>query len=256
MRKISLLLAMIALLAGGTIHAQKSRRNAPPVREYPLITVLDEATGNFMSINPNTGDYKCVLCEYNGYVIYGKGEVKINGCSIDMADVRPDYQMVVSINTCDQVAKARLEAVMPDMGTMQENFYDSNLRDSVPECGIVAPPPPPPPPPPPADPGLINIQSDADGSFLIFSTLTGEFKFYHCADGASIGGVGLVKIDGCNVYFEALQKTYRIVASVNVCDQAGKAAVEMYGAAGAVIMQEFMNDGNLLDNTTQCGAKH
>jgi hypothetical protein len=258
MRKISLFLAVITLLAAGsTIQAQKELSYAP-ITQYPSITVQDDRTSNFAVINPNTGEYKIVLCQNNGQVVYGKAAVKINGCLTDITDVREGYQVVVSVNTCDQVAKAVIEITEANQPRVSESWFDANVRDNVAECKALPPPPPPIDPTPVA--GMINIQSDADGSYLLFDSNTGEYKFIRCSDGVALSGVGRVKIDGCSVTFEDLQATYRVVASVNICDQQGKAAIEVFAptktASGEVMpMQEYVSDNNLRDNTTECGAK-
>ena len=130
-----------------------------------------------------------------------------------------------------------------------------NLKDCVYKTPEALPAPPEPQPV-----GEVIIQNDADGSFLLLNIDYGAYKFIHCEDGFAMSGMGIVKIDGCNIYFEDLKTDRRVLASLNVCEMQGKAVIEVFALStktqtGAPTMQEFITDLNLRDNTTVCGPK-
>ena len=106
---------------------------------------------------------------------------------------------------------------------------------------------------------LISIEDAATGSYLVFSPLSGEYKFSRCSDGAEMSGVGKVKIDGCSIFLEDLQPSHRVVASVNQCDQEGKASVERFAVKdnpfAVVEIKAYFSDSNMRDNTLNCVPK-
>lgn len=110
---------------------------------------------------------------------------------------------------------------------------------------------------------LVTVQDDATKSFLVFNIKSGEYKFIRCGDQNVLYGIGKVTIDGCNVYLEDVSSNKRVVASVNICDQEGKAAVEVFEAAPATNslkspaaastpMKEYLKDSSMKDNTPDC----
>jgi hypothetical protein len=270
MRKLSLLIAIIVVLAGATVNAQKVRsgqKSSPPLIQYPDIVVEDEGGAGFIIFSPSSGAYKCVMCEYEGYTMEGLGQVKIDGCSIYLTDLEEGYKVLISVNLCAQEGKSAVEITkLPDPTfvnlplPMEEYWSDGNLLDNLRDCKVAATTGLAPAPPTPQGFGEVIIQNDADGSFLVINTDSGDYKFYHCEDGMAMSGTGLIKIDGCNIYFEDLKLDHRVLASINICEKQAKAAIEVFevtvkGATGAPTMQEFINDVNLSDNTTVCGPK-
>lgn len=112
----------------------------------------------------------------------------------------------------------------------------------------------------------INIEDDANGSFLVFETGSGIYTFTRCADGLKIQGVGAVKVDGCSIYLEDRQADHRVVASINECDQQGKAIVEGFNPArispkigqaplGFTPFKAFLSDANMGNNLMDCAPK-
>jgi hypothetical protein len=103
---------------------------------------------------------------------------------------------------------------------------------------------------------LITVEDEATGSFIIFSPLAGEYKFFRCSDGTAMSGVGKVKIDGCSIYLEDVQPSHRVLISVNQCDQEGKAAIERFAVKDSsfavVEIKAFLTDHNMRDNTQSC----
>ena len=267
MRKLSLLIAIIVVLAGLTANAQKSGSGTnPPTPQYPDIVVEDEGGAGFIIFNPSTGGYKCVMCEYGGYSFAGTGVVKIDGCNVYLTDLKDGYRVLISVNICSQEGKSAMEITNMPGGAIadmtfpiEEYWKDGNLLDNLRDCKVAQPKSLPLAPPTPEF-GTVIIQNDADGSFLLIQIETGDYKFYHCEDGMAMTGTGLVKIDGCNMYFEDLKVDRRVLASINICDMQAKAAIEVFALTrkkktGAPTMQEFITDVNLNDNTTVCGPK-
>ena len=105
----------------------------------------------------------------------------------------------------------------------------------------------------------IIIEDDASGNFLIIAPTTGEYKFHRCSDGFTMSGVGVVRLDGCAVSFEDNEADHRVLASVNLCTQEGKALVERFGPvlsnAAFDPLKEMLSDKSLGDNTLSCAKK-
>jgi hypothetical protein len=106
----------------------------------------------------------------------------------------------------------------------------------------------------------INLEDDATGSFLVFNTGSGKYKFTRCIDGLTISGVGSVKVDGCSIFLEDVQAGHRVVASINECDQQGKALVEKFAPADTIgsdgaPFKVFLNDANMGNNLMDCAPK-
>ncbi|MEW6130569.1 MAG: hypothetical protein AB1757_26275 [Acidobacteriota bacterium] len=106
---------------------------------------------------------------------------------------------------------------------------------------------------------LITIQDDSTGNFLLISLSSGEYKFYRCRDGLTFAGIGTVKLNGCAVTFESIDKLHRVLASVDECDQQAKAAIEIFTRWGNKFdiepIKEYLSDSNMRDSTTECTTK-
>lgn len=264
MRRITLMLMMLTLMSGGAAYAQKSRKTAPlpaqpaqaPTAQAQYIYVQDDQGAGFVVINLTTGSYKAMLCDSRSS-FSGTGSVKVDGCSVTFAALQESHSITATANICDQKGQSFIEvkqvagvgfATDPVLKTLN----DSNISDSAADCAVKETPPA-------TVPSEIIIQNDADGSFLHLST-SGEYKFIHCEDGAAMSGRGKVTITGDMLYFEDITEAYRVVASVNLTAQEGKAAIEVFTpiktASGEVpAMREYIGDNNLTDNVAECGAK-
>jgi hypothetical protein len=254
MRKLGFMLLILAFLAGISVQAQKQNIGIKP-RQPQKITIQDDKNEGYMVFDLVTGAYQCYLCEYQ-YAFSGTGSVKLDGCLATFSVVEKGYSMTAYANICDQTAKCFIEiriapAPGSDIDPMQEFLEDTNLRDSVASCVTKEPPPPP------IDWGTeIILQNDVDGSFLFIVPSTGAFKFTHCEDGGSLSGVGKVTRQGDNLSFEVLANEYRVLASVNLAEKFGKAAIEVFVPMdGMKPMQEIISDNNLTDNIAVCGPK-
>jgi hypothetical protein len=113
--------------------------------------------------------------------------------------------------------------------------------------------------PPPQFDNLITVEDEATGSFLVFSPLSGEYKFFRCSDGVGMSGKGKVKIDGCAIYLEDVQPSHRVLVSVNQCAQEGKAAIERFALKDrpyeVLEIKAYLSDSNMRDNTQSCQPK-
>jgi hypothetical protein len=122
-------------------------------------------------------------------------------------------------------------------------------------------------PPIPFDQTL-SIEDDANGSFLVFDTGSGKYKYTRCIDGFTISGVGFVKVDGCSIFLEDVQSDHRVVASVNECDQQAKAVVEKFAPVSitpnnpvgitpfdVTPFKAFLSDQNMGNNFLDCAPK-
>src|SRR5215212_11673349 len=110
---------------------------------------------------------------------------------------------------------------------------------------------------------LVTVQDDATNSFLVFNLRSGDYKFIRCGDQSVLYGIGKVTVSGCNVYMEDVGTNKRVLASVNICEQEGKAAVEVFEAPpvkdslksptiASTPMKEYLKDSSMKDNVQDC----
>jgi hypothetical protein len=148
MRKISLLFAIIVLLAGVSVQAQK--RSGPQPIGPPMpkqISIQDQDGDGFIVFDLSTGEFKCNMCEYN-YAFSGPGQVKINGFDVTLSAVTDTYQVFVTVNMWDRVAKAVMyvpgssETGQVDMSGavgIQEFWTDLNIDNNTLNCAAIQP---------------------------------------------------------------------------------------------------------------------
>lgn len=151
MRKVSLLFAMILLIAGASVRAQNKGFDQQFDREFD-ITVQDDETGNILVFNSKTGDYTFTRCG-DGITMAGRGQVTRKGCSVDLVDIgapskdsRTDsYKVLVSADECTKEAKGAVEIyewLKGDSGPippMKESLRDSDMTNSASSCFNPAP---------------------------------------------------------------------------------------------------------------------
>ncbi|MGH9426441.1 MAG: hypothetical protein ACRD2L_09085 [Terriglobia bacterium] len=139
MRKTGLVLAIMVLLAGVSVQAQKkSPRPAQSVPSASIMVQADEGEG-VLVIDPLSGAFNCNLCEY-GFQFDGKGTVKIDGCVISYSAVETNYRIYATIDMCGHQAKVvtqviddRITGIAPKW--ISESFVDSDMQDNSGECG-------------------------------------------------------------------------------------------------------------------------
>jgi hypothetical protein len=253
MRKLGLLLVVLALFGSVTVGAQKTKKRiqapAPPTPQ--LVIIQDDRGEGYMVFDLLTGAYKCELCEYD-YYFSGVGSIKTDGCMIIFGAVEDGYNMAAWVDLCENKGKCMIQVTKPTGPTpepWEEVLSDPNLADSEATCEEAEPPP--------TDmPSEIILQNDVDGSFLYFVTASGEYKFIHCEDNTAMGGVGRVTRSGSWISFEVIAPEYRILASVNLDLKSGKAVIDVFEPIGEMApMQEIISDPNFADNVPVCGAR-
>lgn len=153
MRKISLLFAIIVLLAGVSVQAQK-RGGAPQPIGPPIprqVSVQDQDGGGFIVFDLGTGDFKCNMCEYK-YAFGGPGEVKIDGFNVYLSAVTDTYEVFVTVNLWDRQGKAMMEvyssapdssatdrAGLTPTGGIREFWTDVNIDNNTLNCAVLQP---------------------------------------------------------------------------------------------------------------------
>ena len=140
MRTVGLVGLMVVLMAGVSVSAQKgvAPKPMPPIQFDHDINIEDDVTGNFLVIDPMTGEYKFHRCK-DGLTLTGFGVVKVNGCALSFEDIQSGRRVLASIDECTQQSKAVVQtfALSPrvtDSEAIKETLSDGNMRDSKMTC--------------------------------------------------------------------------------------------------------------------------
>ena len=142
MRKLTVVCAIIVLVAGVSVQAQKQIRPiGAPTPFNRTIGIEDDVTGNFLVFELATGSYKFTRCS-DRFSLKGIGFVKIEGCSIHLEDLGVDHRVVASVNECDQEAKAIVETLEPSITTdnsvdnspFKAFIIDANMGNNLMDC--------------------------------------------------------------------------------------------------------------------------
>jgi len=147
MKKASLMLAIMVMLTGVSVQAQKKSaqfRISPPTIQPQFVVIQDDSGGGYLLFDPASGAYKSNLCEF-GFAFSGTGQVKIDGCNVYFSDIQPGYRIFASVNMCDQDAKCAFEIFeLPSLGfdiePIRESWTDTDMRNNTTECGAVVSP--------------------------------------------------------------------------------------------------------------------
>jgi hypothetical protein len=139
MKKLSILFALVIMLAGASVQAQKIQPAPPPVSK--ILSVQDQDGSGYIWFNVVTGEFTCNMCEY-GYTFSGKGEVKVDGFNVYLAAVTDSYQIFVSLNMWDSQGKAVMEMFQSpqdkaDLVPIQEFWTDLNIRNNSLQCSKI-----------------------------------------------------------------------------------------------------------------------
>jgi hypothetical protein len=141
MRKLSILLTLIAMLAGVSVQAQKKgiRPIGPPVSK--VYSVQDQDGDGFMMFDLVSGEFKCQICEY-GFGFSGIGEVKVDGFNVYFSAVTDNYHIYASVNVWERQGKAVMEIYKDPGGSIafepfQEFWTDLNMDDNSLDCFVV-----------------------------------------------------------------------------------------------------------------------
>ena len=145
MKKVSLVLAIIVLMAGVSVQAQKKNSRiqpiGPPVQK--MLTVQDQTGGGFITFDLVTGEFKCNMCEYK-FAFSGTGQVKVDGFNVYLTAVTDSYQIFVSLNMWDRQGKAVMQVFKSpggqfDIEPIQEFWEDLNIDDNSLNCFAIQP---------------------------------------------------------------------------------------------------------------------
>jgi all-beta uncharacterized protein len=134
------LMTLIVMLGAAAVPAQKKTpilRTGPAATDYTNVLIQDDQGGGYISFNPTSGVYKCILCEYD-YVLHGVGQVKVDGCNVYFSDIQEGYRVFASANMCDRQAKVACEVFRTDVEIepLLEYWADSDMMNNVPDCSI------------------------------------------------------------------------------------------------------------------------
>jgi hypothetical protein len=235
MQKVLFLITMIAVLGAASISVEGQTGTE--------ICVVSDQSGSRLVFNSQTGDYKYESGD--GFAISGTGQVKNDGCFVSLEHTRSDGKVIASANICSNEAKALVD-VAGTAGTRQESFSDPDTSNNG--CTVVTDPVEVPP-----ASQEVAIQDNTTGSFIVFNTVTGDYKFIRCSDETAIGGTGQIQKDGCTISLNDTRADRRIIASANLCDQTAKALIETFNGSTkpgqTATMQETLSDTNMRDNT-------
>jgi hypothetical protein len=132
---------MMVLMLGVSVNGQKlgNSKRLPPVITYDQdINIEDEVTGSFLIIDPQSGEYKFHRCS-DGFSLSGFGVVKIDGCAITFEDLTAGRRVLVSIDECNQLAKASVQTFaikgqVSEVPLVKETLSDANMRDNTMSC--------------------------------------------------------------------------------------------------------------------------
>lgn len=146
MRRSGVVLAMIVMLAGVSVQAQKKSaqvRLKPPTFQPQQVVIQDDSGVGFLVLDPASGAYKSTLCEF-GFVFSGTGQVKVDGCNLNFSDIQTGYRIFATVNMCDHQAKCAFEVFEEpnlrfDIEPIFETLVDTDILNSTTECGEISP---------------------------------------------------------------------------------------------------------------------
>ncbi|HEX5734564.1 MAG TPA: hypothetical protein VF131_17145 [Blastocatellia bacterium] len=101
------------------------------------------------------------------------------------------------------------------------------------------------------------IQSDDGHAFIVLNRNTGDYKFTRCTDGVAFSGTGQLSSDGCFIFLNDTRENYKVEATVNMCVQAAKVAVDVPAPtpiSGTQVpqMKVGFQDSNIINNPCSC----
>lgn len=95
------------------------------------------------------------------------------------------------------------------------------------------------------------LQDDETGShFTLYSD--GSYAYAGCGNEIRLEGVGNIRISGCMVTFEAVQRLRLVQAEVDLCKRTGRASILLDGRLGSETIQVTVIDSDMSNNTTEC----
>jgi hypothetical protein len=105
---------------------------------------------------------------------------------------------------------------------------------------------------------LVSVQDEAGGGYLLFDTVSGEFKTVMCEYGLGLSGKGLVKTENFNISFSVVTDSYQMSATISTWSRQGTVSIEVFKSPNASAdfqpIKELWVDANITDNSLDCVA--
>lgn len=104
----------------------------------------------------------------------------------------------------------------------------------------------------------VRIEDDATGNHFAFHLLSGTYIFTRCSDGWQMKGQAAIQIKGCAIDLAYVSEEMRVLASVDMCQQSGKVAIEKFpmdGKGDDEVIKEYLSDTDMRDNRANCSLK-
>ena len=137
MKRVIFITVSAILLFSFSVFAQRIQPR--PGLKPQLMTVQDDATGNFLVFELTSGEYKFFRCK-DGAVLSGYGLVKESqDGDYTFEHIQPDRKLVFFCNMTSHEGKGLVQTFSRltwryDIEPMNEAIWDSNMDDSVTEC--------------------------------------------------------------------------------------------------------------------------
>ena len=100
-----------------------------------------------------------------------------------------------------------------------------------------------------------QLQDDESGSRLILRS-DGSYIYAGCGNDIKLEGVGNIKIAGCLVTFEAVNRFRLVQAELDLCKRSGRASILLDGPSpaggGGEQLHLTVIDSDISNNTAEC----
>ena len=95
-----------------------------------------------------------------------------------------------------------------------------------------------------------QLQDDETGSRLILRS-DGSYIYAGCGNDIKLEGVGNIKISGCMVLFEAVNRSRLVQAEIDLCKRTGRSSILLDGPHGSEPLQLTVIDSDMSNNTAE-----
>ena len=106
MRRLGFIVALLILLAGVSVRAQKGFVPIDKEGDYD-ICVQDDVNSYYLLLNSKTGDYEFERCS-DGVEFRGTGEISGKECDLILEDAGFNRYVFAAVNLCEQSGKAHI----------------------------------------------------------------------------------------------------------------------------------------------------
>lgn len=94
----------------------------------------------------------------------------------------------------------------------------------------------------------ISLEDGTTHDIFQFNSMTGDYEFFHCADGSMVfGRAGAVRF-GCNLFFGSKGGSAEVQGSLNTCSNMGRATIRILPSG----MTFTVVDSNTMNNMCTC----